>query len=177
VRFSPETLVDRDAKGRPTSVAAAWKRAASPGTATRGPELWRFEHVSAPLNAVLPVSPGLEFVPVHGPLASGDASMRLRVIDAWMEGATYKIKVEGRRGRAYLARVRTPYRVVAVAGAQVAITVDGKPAPGPVQELRITMPPAAPLVVNPAGAIVPQDKAASRRAEWSTQVITVTLAK
>ncbi len=177
VRFSPETLVDRDARGRPTSVASSWTRAAAPGPLGRGPEVWRFVQVTAPFNAVLPVSPGVEFVPVHRPLASGDASTRLRVIDAWMDGATYKVKVEGRRGQAYFARVRTPYRVVAISGAQAALTVDGKPAPGPVQELRIVMPPEVPPLVNPSGAVVPRDKAASRRTDWATHIIAVTLAK
>jgi hypothetical protein len=176
-RFGPETLVDRDARGRPTSVAAAWKRLSTPGPVIRGPELWRFEQVSAPLNAVLPLSPGVEFVPVHKPLMTGDASTRLRVIDTWMEGSTCKIKVEGRRGQMYFARLRVPYPIVTMSGAQVANTPDGKPAPGPVQELRITMPPEAPLVVNQTGAGVPQGKVASRRSDWATQTISVTLAK
>jgi glycogen debranching enzyme len=174
--FGPDTLVDRDAKGRPTSVAGAWKRLASPVAGDRGAALWRFEQVSAPMNAVLPVSPGIEFVPVHKPLASGDSSSRLRIIDAWMDGNVYKVKVEGRRGQSYFARLRVPYPILMLSGAQ-ANTPDGKPAPGPVQELRITMPPLVPLVVNQAGAVVPQDKAASRRSDWSTQIIAVTLAK
>jgi hypothetical protein len=175
--FGPETLVDRDARGRPTSVAGAWRRIETPGAAGRGPSLWRFEQVSAAMNVVLPVSPGIEFVPVHKPLAVGDASARLRVIDAWMDGNIYRVKVEGRRGQAYFARLRVPYPIVALSGAQAAVTQDGRPAPGPVQELRIVMPPEVPLVVNQAGAVVPQDKAASRRSEWATQIISVTLAK
>jgi len=46
--------------------------------------------------------------PHHAPLALGDVSSRLRVIDATLDGSTYSLRVEGRRGRSYEVRLFAP---------------------------------------------------------------------
>jgi hypothetical protein len=48
---------------------------------------------------------GVEIVPLHEPLRSGERSSRLRILDERLEGSTYVARLEGRRGRTYRLRV------------------------------------------------------------------------
>jgi hypothetical protein len=48
---------------------------------------------------------GIEIVPLHEPLRSGERSSRLRILDDRLEGTTYVVRLEGRRGRSYRLRV------------------------------------------------------------------------
>jgi glycogen debranching enzyme len=48
---------------------------------------------------------GIEVVPLHDPLRSGERSSRLRILHERLEGATYVARLEGRRGRTYRLRV------------------------------------------------------------------------
>ncbi len=48
---------------------------------------------------------GIEVVPLHEPLRSGERSSRLRILDERLEGRTYVARLEGRRGRTYRLRV------------------------------------------------------------------------
>jgi hypothetical protein len=163
--FPPETLVDRDSRGRPTSAAVAWQRLTAPPPRDRGARFWRFEAVAAPTTFGVAVSPGIEILPVHPPLALGDAPSRLRVIDTWMAGGVYYVKVEGRRGGEYRLRLRAPYPVVNVTGALVD-TPDGKPGHQAIHELVLRFPPAA-ATADPAA------RRTSRQRDWMTQTISV----
>ncbi|MGH9390972.1 MAG: hypothetical protein ACRD1Z_15250, partial [Vicinamibacteria bacterium] len=59
---------------------------------------------------------GIEVVPLHGPLRSGERSSRLRILDERLEGTTYVARLEGRRGKIYRLRVLDGEpRVIAVA--------------------------------------------------------------
>ena len=166
--FSPMTLVDRDSRGRRTSVSTIWQRAPA-SKVERNIRLWRFDQVAAPLTMVLPVSPGIEFMPVQGPLQLGDASSRLRIIDAWAAGNTYTIKVEGRRGYTYFARLLVPSQIAALTGAVFVNTPGGRPAQEPIQELRIQFP----LAAGPATTATSAKPGLGTRADWATTTITV----
>jgi glycogen debranching enzyme len=48
---------------------------------------------------------GIEVVPLHEPLRSGERSSRLRILDERLLGTTYVVRLEGRRGRSYRLRV------------------------------------------------------------------------
>ena len=48
---------------------------------------------------------GIEVVPLHEPLRSGERSSRLRILDERLEGSTYVARLEGRRGKTYRLRV------------------------------------------------------------------------
>ncbi|HEY7698612.1 MAG TPA: hypothetical protein VIE88_09360, partial [Vicinamibacteria bacterium] len=48
---------------------------------------------------------GIEVVPLHEPLRSGERSSRLRVLDERLEGTTYVARLEGRRGKTYRLRI------------------------------------------------------------------------
>ncbi|MBE3123666.1 MAG: hypothetical protein IMZ65_02560, partial [Planctomycetes bacterium] len=62
--------------------------------------------------------PGIEILPVQDPLQPGDASQRLRIIDARFEGRTYTARVQGLSGRNYRVRLEVPFEVVALEGAR-----------------------------------------------------------
>jgi hypothetical protein len=103
-------------------------------------------------------------IPLHAPLELGDVSSRLRVIDAALEGSTYTLRVEGRRGRSYQVRLIGP-GVLSVQGATL-LTPTAGPAARPEGDLlRIDMPPADAAA---AGAIL-------KRSEWARVTVTVTL--
>ncbi len=167
--FPPETLVDRDSRGRPTSAAAAWQRVSNTTSRDRGARFWRFDSVAAPATFGVSVSPGIEILPVHRPLALGDAPSRLRVIDAWFGGNTYFVTVEGRRGEEYRLRLRAPYAIASITGAAAA-TPDGKPGRQPVHELVLRIPPAE---ATPAAAAT----RTSRQRDWATRTIAVSFAR
>jgi glycogen debranching enzyme len=48
---------------------------------------------------------GIEVVPLHEPVRSGERSSRLRILDERLLGTTYVARLEGRRGRYYRLRV------------------------------------------------------------------------
>jgi hypothetical protein len=51
---------------------------------------------------------GIEAVPVHEPLRSGERSSRLRILDERVEGGTYVARVQGKRGKSYRVRLLEP---------------------------------------------------------------------
>lgn len=103
-------LVTRDARWRP----------AAPGADTgRGLHLVQVADVTAATTFRLRHTSGIEVRPLHAPLHIGDVSSRLRVIDARFDGTSYRLSVEGRRGRTYRIELRTSLTVGAVQGAQI----------------------------------------------------------
>jgi len=61
--------------------------------------------------------PGITLVPLHDPMQSGDASHRLRVIDARFANNVYTVRVQGLRGHSYSLEVNTPLAISAIEGA------------------------------------------------------------
>jgi hypothetical protein len=136
-----------------------------PGHGTsRGLHLVRIEQVAAPASFTLRATPGVQVVPLHAPLELGDASSRLRVIDATLEGSTYTLRAEGRRGRSYQVRLLAP-SVQAVEGATLVAPTAGAPARPEGALLRIDMPPADPAA---SGAVL-------KRSDWAAVTVTVQL--
>jgi hypothetical protein len=147
------------------SAGAGWQIEAPAPVPNRGPRLWRFDEVLKPVLFDLPYAPGIEVAPVQDPLQLGDLSSRLRIIDAWLDGTTYTLKVEGRRGRSYQARMLIPYRMT-IDGARVLEDLGARPpAVSPIRLVVIDMPPADPAA---AGAVL-------RRTDWATVTVTVHL--
>jgi hypothetical protein len=141
-----------------------WRPVEPGGDASRGLRLWRMESVSAPATFSLRAAPGIQAAPIHVPLLHGDTSSRLRVIDATLDGNTYTLRVEGRRGRSYRLRLFAP-RAITVSGARVVAdeAADGAGrTPGTVI-LQVDMPPAEPVVSGTG----------PRRAGWATASIAV----
>ena len=99
--------------------------------------------VTAPSAFTLRATPGVRVVPLHAPLELGDVSSRLRVIDATLEGSTYTLRVEGRRGRSYQVRLLGP-GVLSVQGATL-------------------LAPPAGAAARPDGESAPHRHAAGRR--------------
>jgi hypothetical protein len=60
--------------------------------------------------------PGITLVPLHDPLQSGDASCRLRIIDARFANGAYTARVQGLRGRTYRLQVQTPLEIAGIEG-------------------------------------------------------------
>jgi glycogen debranching enzyme len=140
-------------------------RPVSPGAgAPRGLHLVRFADVTAPSTYALRATPGVRVVPLHAPLELGDVSSRLRVIDAALEGSTYTVRVEGRRGRSYQVRLLGP-GVLSVQGATLVAPPAGAAARPGGDLLHIDMPPADPAA---AGAVL-------RRSDWAAVTVTVRL--
>ena len=150
---------------RPLGRDQRWQLVPAAAGPSRGLRAWRVEEVAAPATFVLRATPGIQASPIHTPLALGDASARLRIIDATFEGDTYSLRVEGRRGRSYRVRLTAP-QAAAITGARIV----QEPAPGSSQAapgsyvIQIDMPPA-----GPAGSDV------LRRSDWATVTITVRL--
>jgi glycogen debranching enzyme len=130
----------------------------------RGPRMWRFDEIYKPEKFSLEALPGIEVVPVQAPLQLGDVSSRLRIIDAWTDGKTYKLKVEGRRGRSYQLRMFIPFKLTTMElPNEVPPLQPG--ASAAVRTIRVDMPPADPATTGPV----------LKRTDWATQVITVQL--
>ncbi len=72
--------------------------------------------VSTPRTVTLRVRPGIELAPVQGPLALGDESRRLRVVETSVAGGTYRARLQGLRGRTYRLRLDVPFEVLGVEG-------------------------------------------------------------
>jgi glycogen debranching enzyme len=145
--------------------AGAWHAEAPASGPNRGPRLWRFSDVLKPVLFDIPYAPGIEVAPVQDPLQLGDLSSRLRIIDAWLDGTTYTLKVEGRRGRSYQVRMLMPYRMT-IDGARVVQNLGARPpAVSPIRLVAIDMPPADPAA---SGAV-------HKRSDWATATVTVHL--
>ncbi|MFO7694370.1 MAG: GH116 family glycosyl hydrolase [Vicinamibacterales bacterium] len=143
-----------------------WRPVTPGASLSRGLRLRRFESVAAPSVFALRATPGVRAVPLHAPLELGDMSSRLRVIDATMDGSTYTLRVEGRRGRSYQVRLLGPPAVSVEGAARMAPAASA--AGGPEGEiLRIDMPPADPAS---AGAVL-------RRTDWARVTVTVRYAE
>jgi hypothetical protein len=142
-----------------------WKPVGIDAAAPRGPRMWRFDEIFRPEKFSLESRPGIEVVPIQAPLQLGDVSQRLRIIDAWMDGNVYKLKVEGRRGRSYQLRALIPF-IHTVDGAK-ASNPPGVPVMqnSPAKLLVVDMPPADPATTGPI----------LKRTDWATKVITISL--
>jgi hypothetical protein len=143
-----------------------WRPVTPGGSLSRGLHLVRTEIVGAPSTFTLRATPGVRVVPLHAPLELGDLSSRLRVIDATLEGSTYTLRVEGRRGRSYQVRLLGP-GVVSVQGAALVEPPAGAAARSEGALLRIDMPPAD---ASASGAVL-------KRTDWATTTVTVRLAE
>jgi hypothetical protein len=143
-----------------------WRPAAPAAGTSRGLHLVRTETVAAPSTFTLRAAPGIRVIPIHAPLELGDVSSRLRVIDATLEGSTYALRVEGRRGRSYRVRLLGP-AVASVQGATRIPPATGTAAMAKGELLRIDMPPADP---EAAGAVL-------KRTDWAKATVTVQLAE
>jgi len=140
-----------------------WQPASPAGDTSRGLHLSRVEEVRVPTTFSLRATPGIQVAPVHATLQLGDASSRLRVIDAALDGRTYTLRVEGRRGRSYRVRLLAAH-AISVDGAKMLSPADAaEKADGYV--LQIDMPPADP---DAAGAVL-------KRSDWATVTVTVHL--
>ncbi len=142
-----------------------WRPVAPGAGASRGLHLARFEQVAAPRSFALRATPGVRVVPLHAPLALGDVSSRLRVIDATLDASTYTLRVEGRRGRSYEVRLLGP-TPLSVQGASV-LTPAAAAAKSDGTLLRIDMPPADPTA---SGAVL-------KRSDWAMATVTAQLAE
>ncbi|HSP89433.1 MAG TPA: glycosyl hydrolase family 65 protein, partial [Vicinamibacterales bacterium] len=139
-----------------------WRPVTPGAVLSRGLHLVRFESVAAPAAFTLRATPGVRVVPLHAPLALGDVSSRLRVIDATLDGSTYTLKVEGRRGRSYQVRLLGP-PALSIEGA-TRVTPAAAAGGGPDGEiLRIDMPPADPAS---EGAVL-------KRSDWAKVTVRV----
>ena len=141
-----------------------WRPAASAAGTSRGLHLVRVETVAAPATFALRATPGVRAVPLHAPLELGDLSSRLRIIDATLDGSTYTLRVEGRRGRSYRLRLLA-LPVSSVQGAVLLPPAEGPAAKPEGQVLRVDMPPADP---EAAGAVL-------KRSDWAAATVTVQL--
>jgi glycogen debranching enzyme len=72
--------------------------------------------VSTPRSMTLRVRPGIELAPVQPPLALGDESHRLRVVETSVSAGTYQARLQGRRGRSYRMRLDVPFEVLGIEG-------------------------------------------------------------
>ena len=141
------------------------------GGASHGSRVVINRDISAPTTVTVACRRGIQAIPVHPPLQLGDESSRLRIIDARLDGRTYRLKVEGRRGYTYTVRLLSAFAVESVAGA----AIDASPA------ATNGRPPAAPA--GPAAARVltvempPADSggATGSRRDWAAREILVTL--
>ena len=61
-------------------------------------------------------SAGIDLVPEQTPLALGDVSQRLRIIDTRVDGSVYSARLQGRKGRTYRVRLDVPFAVTAIEG-------------------------------------------------------------
>ena len=62
------------------------------------------------------VNAGITLIPEQAPLRLGDASQRLRIIEASVDGAFYTARLEGLRRRTYRVRLDVPFTVLSIEG-------------------------------------------------------------
>jgi len=141
-----------------------WRPATPGADASRGLHLVRLEQVSARASFTLRATPGVRLLPLHAPLALGDLSSRLRIIDATLDGEIYTVRVEGRRGRSYQVRLLGP-PVLSVQGATLLAPPAGTAARSEGHLLGIVMPAADPAA---AGAVL-------KRSDWAAATIVIRL--
>ncbi|HSK10556.1 MAG TPA: hypothetical protein VK911_13335, partial [Vicinamibacterales bacterium] len=72
--------------------------------------------LSAPRTTTIPVRPGIALVPLHEPLALGDESRRLRIVDTAFAEGIYRARLQGRSGTTYRLRLDIPFQVAAIEG-------------------------------------------------------------
>ena len=79
--------------------------------------------------------PGIQFQPLEDPLRIGDTPQRMRILDARLDASRYIVRLQGRRGHTYRARLIVPFAIASVDGAtlgarsgsgvEASITFDG----------------------------------------------------
>ncbi len=143
------SLVSRDPR---------WHAAGSRADAPRGSRVSRIEHVTGPTTFRLDYRNGFQVLLPRPPLALGDLSTRLRVIDARFERETYTLVLEGRRGRTYQIRLKGPRSGATIQGARLVRSAGG------IYELEVTMPDRS----TNQGAV-------SRRTDWAKVEVRVAL--
>jgi hypothetical protein len=74
--------------------------------------------VREPVEATLRYRPGIEIRPRHAPLAPGQRSERLRVLETRVERGTYRAIFAGRRGMRYLVDLVLPFEPSSLQGAR-----------------------------------------------------------
>lgn len=62
------------------------------------------------------VNAGIALIPERPPLELGDASQRLRIVEASVDGDVYTARLQGLRGRTYRVRLDVPFVVQSIAG-------------------------------------------------------------
>lgn len=164
VRAAPGAAL-RSARRSGGTTSPGWRLSAESAAADHPLALWRFDQVTAPLRTALGLNHGVEVLLVRSPLASGDQSSRLRIIDAEMSqtGRRFALRVEGRRGAEYLVRMRLPAPVRSVENATWVQAGAGTSGPG--ELFRIVMPPPA---ADRTGAV-------ARRDDWAALTVVVTM--
>ncbi len=96
---------------------AGW-RALPPRAGAAGPEVQvPLQAGATPQTVTVRARPGIRLMPVHPPLALGDESQRLRVVDAALRDGVYVARLQGRTGRTYEALLDVPFAVAAIEGA------------------------------------------------------------
>lgn len=109
-----QVTVKNDGHAQPLVVRLALE----PGAQVRGPTELRFKGSGVETQRV-GVRPGFVIVPEHDPLRVGDASVRVRVIEATFDRGTYTARLQGCRGRTYRVRLSVPGNSVNVTGGDV----------------------------------------------------------
>jgi hypothetical protein len=94
--------------------------ALEPGAQVRGGSLeLRFGGGPGAETRGVQVQPGFQIQPQQDPLRMGDASSRLRILQAGIEGGDYVARLQGLGGRTYRVRLKAPREPVKVTGAEV----------------------------------------------------------
>ena len=102
--------------GKPLAVGV--RPALPPGAEVegRGPAELPLGPVATATRVAIRVRPGVEIAPVQRPLALGDESQRLRIVETSVEGSAYRARLQGRRGRTYRVRLDVPFQVLGIEG-------------------------------------------------------------
>ena len=101
----------------PASKNAGW-RALPRRRGAAGPEVQlALKTGAAPQAVAIRTQPGIQLLPVHAPLALGDESHRLRVVETTMMDGAYVARLQGRTGRTYEVRLDAPLPIASIQGA------------------------------------------------------------
>ena len=68
----------------------------------------------------IPIRPGITLVAEQAPLAVGDTSQRLRIVETRVANGVYTARLQGLRGRTYRVRLDVPFAVTAIEGGREA---------------------------------------------------------
>jgi glycogen debranching enzyme len=115
-------------KGFPGTIVLTLPPGSEPAAGRKG--TWRLlpsrdeangPEVEIPMAAALsgleiPFHPGISLQPEQAPLAVGDTSQRLRVVETRLANGTYRARLQGLRGRTYRVRLDVPFAVTAIDG-------------------------------------------------------------